>query len=437
MTISRPEPDAYARFLRGELAGGESRRVVRDLLAAWRNGRGESASPPSFHSTLEPAVDGWSPRLREHAESVLAERRKLPSLIARLREMPVAGRDGYLCSEPELRSWLVGEWLIEESHRRIYGDPVDAGELAASAANLIDTLDPNLYGAPLIADLRARAWACRGETLRVLSDLRGAEEAFREAEAMVAQGTGDALEEARVLELAAALRRDQRRSREAHQLLDEVVSVYRQYRDLHLLGRAFVQKGRVYGRSGDHEEGILWLRKGLGLLDPERERYFDLSARHSLMLCLHESGRHREARFLLKASRPEFLAHGSRVLILRLGWLEGKIYEALGFPEKAERSLLQARTGFAALGIGFGAAAVSLDLAGLYAGQGRAAEVRELAEEVLPIFQSRDLHHEAMAALIAFRQAARMEESGARILAEIRSCLDRARSDPKLRCEPV
>jgi tetratricopeptide (TPR) repeat protein len=435
MTISRPGPDEYARFLRGELAGEDSRRMIRGLLAAWRTGGGEAANVPA------PAVgatsDGGRRKVRNHAETVLRERRNLPVLATRLEQIPAADRDSFLRSEPELRSWLFGEWLIEESHRRVYLDPADAGKLAASAAALINALDPGIYGAPLIADLQGRAWACRGETLRVLSDLRGADEAFQRAEELVYQGTCDALEEARVLELKAALRRDQGRSREAHQLLDEVVSIYHQYRDYHLLGRAFVQKGRVHGRSNEPEESILWLRKGLGLLDPARERYFDLAARQSLMLGMHESGRHREARFLLKASRPEFLAHGSRVLVLRLSWLEGKIYDALGFPEKAEQSLLQARAGFAALGIGFSAAAVSLDLAGLYAGQGRAAEVRELAEEILPIFRSRDLHHEAMAALIAFQQAARVEESSARILSEIRACLDRARSDPRLRCEPV
>jgi tetratricopeptide (TPR) repeat protein len=431
-----PDSDELARFLRGDLADGDNRRIVRELLAACRQGRsGSGSAPAAFDPGM--SLDGWSRRVRDQAETVRRERMRMPELIALLAEVPAENRSLFLRTEPAFRNWLFGEWLIDESHRQLYSDPADASDLAASAVTLIEALDPALYGEPLIDDLRARAWACRGETLRVLSDLRGADEAFQRAEALAGQGTGDTLEEARVLELKAALYRDQRRSREAHQILDEVISIYRQYRDFHLLGRAFVQKGRVFGRAGDHDEGITWLRKGLGLLDPVRERYFDLSARHSLMLCLHESGRHREARFLLKASRPEFLAHGSRVLVLRLRWLEGKIYDALGFPEKAEQSLLEARTGFASLGIGFSAATVSLDLAGLYASQGRAAEVRELAEEVLPIFQSRDLHHEVMAALIAFQQAARMEKTSAKILAEIRASLDQARSDPKLRCEPI
>jgi hypothetical protein len=231
------------------------------------------------------------------------------------------------------------------------------------------------------------------------------------------------------------LRRDQRRPAEAHRLLDDVIAIYRQYRDFHLVGRAFVQKGRVHGSANEFELAVRWLRRGLGLLDPVRERHFHLAARHSLMLYLHESGRHREARFLLKASRPEFLQHGGELLNLHLRWLEGTISLALGFPGEGEAMLIEARQGFIDLGAGFSAAAVSLDLAGLYAGQRRAAEMRRLSAEMLPIFHSRDLHQEAVAALITFQRAVAMERVNAELLAELRSYLERACKNPELRFE--
>jgi len=86
--------------------------------------------------------------------------------------------------------------------------------------------------------------------------------------------------------------------------------------------------------------------------------------------------------------------------------------------------------------MGFDAALVSLDLAGLYAGQGRAAEMRRLTEEMLPIFSARDLHREAIAALIVFQQAVRMEEVSTDLLQEIGGYLQQARCDHKLRFEP-
>jgi tetratricopeptide (TPR) repeat protein len=289
----------------------------------------------------------------------------------------------------------------------------------------------------LIHDLKARAWACVGETLRVSSDLRSAEEAFAIAESFILEGTGDALEEARILELKSVLLGDRRRVAEAHQLLDEVIAIYRQYRDFHLVGRAFVQKGRIHGISQDLEPAIHWLKRGLGLLDSSRERRFELAARHSLMLHLHESGRHREARFLLTASSSEFQQHGGELLNLSLLWLDGKTQACLGEIGEAEKALLEARQGFIRLGIGFSAAAVSLDLAALYAGQGRSAEIRRLSAEMLLIFQSRDLHQEAVAALIAFQRAVAMEGVSSKLLADLRSYLERARKDPQLRFEPA
>jgi tetratricopeptide (TPR) repeat protein len=442
MTVRRPDPDEVARFLRGELGRGESRRIVHHLITAWRICRKEleqiwegprASTPSDYH----PAFRGVMPRLSDHARRVTLERERLPGLIARLRELPPGEQPACMKAESVFHSWLLGEWLIEESQRSAQADLGRAEALASCAVTVAEELDSDLYGAPLINDLKARAWACRGEMLRLLSDLQGSEEAFETAEGFVSEGTGDALEEARVLELKAALYRDQRRAPMAHRLLDEVIAIYRQYRDSHLLGRAFIQRGRVHGSSSELNEAISWLRKGLGLIDPSRERHVDLAARHSLMLYLNESGRPREARFLLKASRPEFLQHGSPLLICRLYWLEGKIYDALKLPREAEKALVEARQGFNDLGVGFSAAGVSLDLAALYAMQGRTAEVRSLAAEILPIFQARDLQREAIGAVLASQQAARVEKGSSQVLAEILSLLDGARQDPRLRIELV
>jgi tetratricopeptide (TPR) repeat protein len=433
--LSVHNSDERSRFLRGELSSGENRRIVRDLLVARRGSR---QRVPDAAADYGQAFSSLGSRLSDQTREIARERRGLPRLIERLRDLPPAARRELLGSDPSFHNWPLGEWLIEESQNLADSDPASAGELAADAVLIMEALVPGPYGPALVADFRARAWAARGEALRRLSDLRQAEEAFASAERFLLEGTGDPLEEAQILELKAALYRDQRRVGEAHLLLDDVIAVYRQYRDPHLLGRAFIQKGRVEGKVNALEPAIRWLRKGLGLIDPARERSLDLSARHSLMLYLNESGRPREARFLLKASAIEFLRHGSPLLNFRLRWLEGRIYDALGFLGEAEKALIEARQGFADLGVGFSAAAVSLDLAGLYAVHGRAAELRRMVEEMLPIFQSRDLQQETIAALLAFQQAARMETAiETTVSAEIRACLDRARQDPKLRLEPL
>jgi hypothetical protein len=47
------------------------------------------------------------------------------------------------------------------------------------------------------------------------------------------------------------------------------------------------------------------------------------------------------------------------------------------------------------------------DHAFLYLRQGRAADVKRLAEEIFPVFQAQDVHREAVAALRLFQEAAR------------------------------
>jgi hypothetical protein len=101
--------------------------------------------------------------------------------------------------------------------------------------------------------------------------------------------------------------------------------------------------------------------------------------------------------------------------------------------EQAEEALREARDGFVERGIGFDGALASLDLATVYAKQGRTGELKHLAEEMVPVFESRDVHQEALAALLLFRQAAEAEEVTLGLLKRISDYLQRARRNPELR----
>ncbi|HEX3126668.1 MAG TPA: hypothetical protein VH394_05005 [Thermoanaerobaculia bacterium] len=436
MKVSAFDPQDLAELSRENIAPEEKRRAVRRLLSL----AGLPAAAPQTPSQAQPAESAepgelGEIRMSERALGILRENGRVSGLLARLEGLPPGERQALVRTDPDFQSWPLGQRLVEICLDLVYAGAAKAEELAELAIALSQGLDPVRYGAELINDFKAKAWACMGEVLRSRADLRGADEAFVVAEGLLADGTGDVLEEARLLELKATLRRDQLRLEEAHSILDDVLAVYRQFRDFHQVGRALVQKGSVYGAANEFEPAIRWLRKGLGLIDPTRERRLELSARHSLMLCLHESGRDQEAWFLLKASRPEFVEHGGELLKLRLRWLEGKIQQSLDRLIEAEEALVESRRGLIEQGAGFEAALVCLDLAGLYAAQSRAGEMRRLVEEMLPIFQSRDIHREAIAALIVFQQAVRMEKLSADLLDEIRTFLRRARTDPKLRFE--
>jgi hypothetical protein len=97
----------------------------------------------------------------------------------------------------------------------------------------------------VVEDLKARAWAAAGEARRRQGDLAGAEEALRAAAGCLAHGTGDLLVEARLLELEAALRREQGRGREAAALLKLAAARYRESGEAKLLERALAARDEL------------------------------------------------------------------------------------------------------------------------------------------------------------------------------------------------
>jgi hypothetical protein len=153
-------------------------------------------------------------------------------------------------------------------------------------------------------------------------------------------------------------------------------------------------------------------------------------------LTLTYQGRYLEALDKLPYIRALHEKHGSKIDRMRLRWVEARIDLGRLKEEKAERTLRRLRSEFIEADMAFDAALVSLDLAGLYARQGRSEEMRQLAREMIPIFQSREVHQHALAAILVFQQAAEMEKVTSRLLEEIVGYIRRARNNPNLKFRP-
>lgn len=154
----------------------------------------------------------------------------------------------------------------------------------------------------------------------------------------------------------------------------------------------------------------------------EAEPRLYLNGRHNLAVYLTESGRFEEAADLLEADEELYRRFPEPWTQLRLSWLRGKIAAGRG-EVAAERWFLETREGFIREGIGYDAAMVSLDLALLYLKEGRTGDVRRLAEEMVALFEAQDVHREAMAAVLLFRDAALREEVTAALVGEVRRAL--------------
>jgi tetratricopeptide (TPR) repeat protein len=419
------------------LAGCESCRQRLAVLRAQRSGplaaRLAGVLPwPTAEPEYDQALSAVQERLLGHARALATERAEAPARLAELREQTPERRGMLMRNHPRFQTWGLLELLAEQSRERSFEDPEEGEEMARLGLSLADRLDAGLYGADRIDDLRGRLWAYLGNARRLRSDLAGAEEAFASALRHLRRGSGDLLERAVVLDLQASLRRDQRRFADAMRLLVRALRAYRDLGENHRAGRLLVKMSTLHEHAGEPERAIPLLSEALELLDPEREPRALLAAHHNLVTNLAEAGRFMEAHKLLIQTRPLYARFDDGWTRHRRSWVEGRIAQGLGQLREAEIHLRAARDGFAAEGVPYDAALVSLDLAALYAGQDRMADLKRLAEEMLPVFSSRRIEREVLAALAFLRQAVAAERVSLELIARVASFLKRLELEPGL-----
>ena len=383
--------------------------------------------------TYESALDAALQRAGDRLEEIHREIESATGLLEELVATPGPERPERIRTEVRFHALKLCDLLLARSQEAWFHEPARAVELSRLAVEIADWLDVRYYGEMQVEDERALAWAYLGNAYRIASDLRSAEEALLRAQEHHERGSEDALTGAQILSFMGSLRTSQGRFEEAAELLDQAIAVYREARDRHLEGKALIKKGTILGYVGKYQEAARFVRRGLSRINFLEEPRLLVAARHNLIWYLNESGRHDEALDNLGATRAVYLELGEQTHLIRLRWLEGRIARNLGRLDQAETALREARDGFTERGIGFDAAMASLDLATVYLRQGRTGELKRLAAEMVPVFESRDVHQEALAALLLFRQAADAEEVTLSLLERMSDYLQRARRNPELR----
>jgi tetratricopeptide (TPR) repeat protein len=382
------------------------------------------------------ALERSAQRVEERAVELAGERLEAPKLCAALLAAPQERRLDLVRDDARLWTWGVLERLIEESSEAAFRSPARAEELAQLALSLSDFLDRRRCPSALIEDLRAKAMAILGNARRLAADLHGSAEAFTAAAAHLSRGTGDPLDCAFLFDLEASLRRDQRRFDQAQELLGHAVDIYLREGERHRAGRSLVNLSTVYDQAASPEEAIPPLRRALELIDAEADPRLHLCAVHNLITNLVGCGRCDEARALYRRARPLYRAAVGDVWTRNHQlWVLGRIACGIGRLRRAETLLYAAREGFLAEGVPYDTALVALDLALIFAGQGRTGELRRLAEEMMPIFTSRQIHREALAALAFLKRAVEGEQATLELVSRVAAYLRRAEHDPALRFE--
>ncbi len=358
-------------------------------------------------------------------------RQQAPVLWRLLKRRTASERRMLVEEGQEFRSWALCELLCAESVKAAADSADRAVELAALALHIAE-LAPGQGNWGL--RLQGYAWAHVGNARRVRGDLPGADGAFSRAGKLWEAGAvGDPglLDEALVPGLEASLRINQCRLEEAAILLDRALTLDKGSFRTHLL----LNRARLLERTGDYEGALATFEEAASRVSQQEEPRLLFSLRFNSAVNLCHLGRYAEAEAFLPEVRLLVARLGNGLDSVRLRWLEGRTAAGLGATEEALSALSWVRTEFAAQSIAYDAALVTLELAVLQLERGRTRDVKALARQMAPIFQTQGVHREALAALKLFCEAAEKEAATVELAKRIVEYLYRAQHNPQLRFE--
>jgi len=441
--IHHPRAAELEAFLLGQLPSREAARVVTHLLTGCASCRKQME--PLAGVVLTPnlipdePVDVGSEYDFPLFRAFAAARRFAVSLTRERREaerdredtplQEVPRSESSSAGPPVERNWVRCEQILAQYRELRHAGPEAMLAATSFAVGLAEAISPEFRGAHQLADLQARARAERGNARRVADDLQGAEADLAAALERARQGTGDPRLLARLLDLTASLRTDQRQFKEAAQLLDWVYGIYMDLGESHDAGRALISKSNTAFYALDLDEATRLLGQGLSLIDVNRDPRLVLVAVHNLLFHLVEAGEIEKAEEFLRQSRELYTAYGGKMERLKVRWMEGRIAFRLADQPRAEAAFSEVRSGLEEAGLLYDMALVSLELAAVWLEQGRNREIQGLLDETVATFQARGIRREAIAALLMLREAIDRERATAFLLRTVASELQRLEAE--------
>jgi len=436
-----PPEQALVEFVSGNLDSEAARGVVRHLLGGCAQCRRETRRHWPVRQEARAAVGGGDlhleiETLRSRELEVLEDKAQAASLLEELLSHPASRRLLLVLNSHRLHNWFLAELVIARAHDVGFEDPAESLALAELGVALADQLPTAKYGAPLVADMQARAWGVLANSRRITSDLDGAHEAFETALEHLENGTGDPIEDATIAAKRGRYLMARRDFKRSTRLYDRAIGIYRRLGEDHLMGKAMIDKAVACSSAGDIEASIQWNRKGLALIDAELDPRVSLAAKHNLSLLLHRRGDVDQAMSLLQEILPLYVEQNDAMVLLRLRWLEGRLAQAQRQFRRAEDAFREVQKGFLDREIPFEAAIVSFDLATVLLDEGRFAELKDLATQILAVFRGFGIAREVIAALELFHQAIEAQSLSAAWIGELATYVEEARSNPGRPFEP-
>lgn len=403
-----------------------TRRFEADASLA-AGGGGEPRSIPEIVEAAE--------RLKSTHRS---ERLSASALTSSLERHPETRARLLIDNHESYQTWGLAETLMGRAQRAIYdAEPTRAVRLARLAASTADRVDPSVYGTSLTNDLRTHAWAALGNAYRCAGQFKNSRAAFDRADELLADGTGDPIEEASLLSYRASLEIDLGAYDQAINLLDESIRIYREIEDDQLLGRAMVQKSLAAGFL-DPVVGTELAHQALELIDGEEDPRLFLCARHNLIMWLNDCDQAEQALMILEGSRGLYRSMDSAWWNLRLGWMEGRILASLDRLDEADAAFSFLLSEMVHRDLSLESVLVTLDLAACRLAQGEIRDAQELIAAMTEKLRAWGVHHRAREAWTLLQQQVLEESRATAIIDKLREVglyIQRSWKNPKLTFE--
>lgn len=387
---------AIERLIAGDATAEEREVAVRHLLADCDDCRRRLRRKikPASTDALERTIDRAAARMDDLARQVAAEKAEATDLLARLQTLTPAQQRLFLENSTAAHTRAVCDGLIELARAQRHTDAHETRRLAELAVLVVEFIPAEETG-----DAQTRAWAELGNAHRICGDLAAAGEAMAKAWKFSQECGVDPLVEAELCSLSASLESYLRNFDCATEYLLRAADLFRQFGTKVSVARVLVLLSSIQGKRGEPEKGLAPLQNALELLRDTSETDLKISAIHNICSLAAEAGAPSLAASFLAEAEPLYKLAASPLDLLRFDWLRGKILDGTGDSEKAEQALIRVKRRYASLGMNYAAAVVSLDLAVVYARLLKRSQLRDLIEEILPIFRSLRISRETLATL--------------------------------------
>ncbi len=368
-----PSAEVLRRFVSNTATRQEKLTVVSHLLrgcdrcaaltASLLNLRGRRDEVEAHLLEIAPPAAGSPP------DAAAADRLLGWGQWASLEALAHQQRLAAIRTHPRLQHRGLFEELLRAAKLERRESPRQAVEIVDLALELTRHLTPPPGRERELAGLRSRAWAELCVAQRMAGDFTAARAAIERAWGEQRRAPRSLPDRAMLHSFEASLLAATSQWRAAAEKVEEGLAIARQIHRRDLEGHLIDQAAHIWLRP-DPERAVALGRQAIRIADPDDDRR-QLNAWHHLATALTNANRPLEAAEVVGASRHLYQKHRDGYFTIRLHWLEARILSRLGHLTAAIRILEELWERFQRQQLRQGMEWVSIDLAWMYAKQGR------------------------------------------------------------------